>query len=97
MGASDNYYTLKGSDKAELTEHHAQRVNEFRNERGTGGYSGSWAESTGLKVYPKTFDTRDLAYDYLEDAIRKWEPDIAVQFKDDAGVMHWMVGGCHSS
>ncbi len=97
MGAADNYYITAQSDKSSLIEKHNQVVADCRYECGHGGYTGTWAESTGLSIKHLVFETQDEAYEWLEDNIRKWEPDIAVRFKcGEDGELVYMVGGCHS-
>lgn len=96
MGAADNYYITVQSDKSSLIEKHNQVVDAHQYEYGHGGYTGTWAESSGLEVKHRVFETQDEAYDWLQNAIRKWEPDIAVRFKGEDGGLIYMVGGCHS-
>ena len=95
MGAADNYYITAQSDKSSLTEKHNQVVADHQQQLGHGGYTGTWAESTGLVVKHLVFETQNEAYEWLQANVEKWEPDIAVRFKLNDSLVY-MVGGCHS-
>lgn len=72
-------------------------VEQCKYDHGHGGYSGTFAECWDLAISPKKFNNYKEADDYLMNTHDKWEPAIAVLFKDEKGDEYWVIGAWCSS
>lgn len=70
---------------------------------GHAGYTGTFAEVPGVTIVrepgsnsPKTFPTAQAAEQYCEEHAEKWEPALAVRFKDYDGNERWMIAAFSS-
>lgn len=65
---------------------------------GHGGYTGTIAESEGLRFgNHDVFANAEEAREWLDENCEKWGKTIAVQFLSEDGVPYWMFGGIYSS
>lgn len=69
---------------------------ELRYEEGHGGYTGTFAEATGLILTGKQFDDKSAAEEWLNKHAVKWGPALVVRVTDfDAS--YWVIGAWCSS
>lgn len=68
--------------KSELVRKYELLVEEERYEYGNGGYSGTFATLSGIRVLEKTFASRKEASDYVCDNTEKRGPALAVKYQD---------------
>ena len=100
MGAEDVTLVVKGGNQTHVRRKVAEACEEAQYESGHGGYTGTWAEWNGrVTFHNKIFQSRSEAYKYLFDGAnaeqrvcQKWEDAIAVQFRNEAGQLNWLVG-----
>lgn len=98
MGAEDVTLTVKGGNQTHVKRKVAKACEEAQYESGHGGYTGTWAEWNGrVSFHDKIFQSKCEAYNYLfgdseRGVCEKWDDAIAVQFRNEAGQLNWLVG-----
>jgi hypothetical protein len=95
MGAQFNFMTAALIPEAELREKFIAAQAKAGYEHGH-GYSGSWAEASGLSVLDEFFESRDEAEDWLDEHCQKWQDALAVQYSASDGP-RWAIGALCSS
>lgn len=97
MGAEDVTLVVKGGNEKHVKAKVKEACEEAQYESGHGGYTGTWAEWNGrVTFHNKIFKSYDDAYDYLlgfgtNPVCKKWEDAIAVQFRNKASQLNWLV------
>lgn len=66
-------------------------------DNGHSGYTGTMAECPGLQILDITFNNPGDARDYVEQKAQKWDPAIAVRYKNKDGKIYYYVGAWCSS
>jgi hypothetical protein len=94
MGAQLSVYRIPDCPRHELKAKFAEIKAECEHMDGHGGYTGTLAEKSALKITGRVFDTDDEAEEYLEDT-DKWSPAEAVRVNEPTP--HWVIGGNCSS
>ncbi len=79
MGANFNVTSFPAMSKTELEVAFHDYVENQRDEFGSDAYSGTMANSRGLTISAKEFNTYEEAEDWLSDNTQKWGPAIAVK------------------
>lgn len=97
MGAEFNITLLKAKDKAEAVEKGKAKIKQALYDSGHGGYSGTWAECTGVVMTDEVFDTRLKGEEWLRDNAEKWGPMLIVQIVEEGEVPFFMAGAWCSS
>lgn len=93
MGAEYFEYTFPGTlTRNELKKEFVSLVADLRYEYGHGGYTGTFAECSGLTIDSNVFDTISQAREYVDSHARKWGDAIAVKCKDESGKEVWYLG-----
>lgn len=95
MGAIYNEITLGDMTPADLRIEWMTVHDEACYNHGNAGYSGTFAETPGVEVTDKHFDTDAAARDFVESIHEKWDPAMAVRVK--APRRHWYIGAWCSS
>lgn len=93
MGASVEFYKVKAKNVSDLQVKYAELVQDALYDHGHLGYSGSIAESGGLRILTISM-TEDEAEDYIEKNAQKWGDTLAIPVKEKEDV--WVLGGCYS-
>lgn len=84
MGCEFNFAVLDGATtEAEAIEQVKDIIDTCLYEHGHGGYTGSFAECTGVTVSKETFTDFDAAERWLDEHAEKWGDAIIV--KTDQG------------
>lgn len=97
MGACNISMKIKGDKtSAEVRKAFNERQESDREEYGTDSYNGTFSTVHGLKITSLLFDTPQEAYDYLDTKIEKYEPAVAVRFKDKDGSINWEIAAIAS-
>lgn len=101
MGACFEGYTVKADvpPKA-LVKEHDEMIERCKHEYGHGGYSGTFAECSGLEVREECFTDVKEAFDWIAEHHEKWSPSLAVKVINDdpeSPVALWAIGGWMSS
>jgi len=101
MGACFNIATTKEKPTQEWYD---ELIRQAEYECGhAGNYTGSFAEAIGTLGFPttETFASFQDAEEWLGDHAEKWEPALAVPFKDvsedGTNGIHWAIGAWCSS
>ena len=83
MGSQFNGADFDGKlAKNEVISKYNALVEDERYEYGNGGYSGTFATLSGIRVLDKTFASRKEASDYVCDNTEKRGPALAVKYQD---------------
>jgi hypothetical protein len=70
--------------EVELTKKYYQLCDQASYESGHGGYTGTIAESSGMKVRSDLkFQTENDAYEHIDDFAEKWKEAVVVLVKND--------------
>lgn len=96
MGAIFESRTVQACGESELKKAFGEIVQEDEEEYGDDGYTGSFAEATGLSIKNKVFEDRKSAENWIADNSEKWGPAVAVQYKTGSD-WEWLIGGWFSS
>jgi len=97
MGAVFNESIEPGDTPAKLLNRlHEEDIKASQHSYGHAGYSGTFAESSGITVREETFKSLEEARQWVQDNHEKWEPCLAVKvFEHDKAM--WLIGGWMSS
>jgi len=96
MGAEFNLATTKEKPTQDWYDELIRQA-EYQSGH-AGNYTGSFSEAVGKLGFPttETFPNFEAAEEWLGDNAQKWEPALAVPFKDKGGI-HWAIGAWCSS
>lgn len=99
MGAETDETVIIDKGRKALEDQYKNVRDQRAYDHGHGGYSGTFAEATGLFVHhgQEPFPTKEAARDWLDERVRKWGPAQAVRFRADDGVACWYVMALCSS
>lgn len=79
MGACFVEQTFPKSDEATLKSAYSDMHECLTNEHGTGSFNGTFATCRDIRILPDKFDSRDLAFDKLQEIIEKRGNALAVK------------------
>ncbi len=79
MGAEFVCETLKATTRDEAIAEVKQIIEQCLYDYGHAGYTGTFAESDGVKVVEREMKDYDEACDWLIDNCRKWGPVLVVK------------------
>jgi len=96
MGAQYDERIINQCPASELSAEFAKIVDACRYESGHGGYTGTFAESHGVKIVSRNFETIREASEYLNETAEKWGPALAVKAKHNDRPV-WVIGAICSS
>lgn len=82
MGAEFNFEKLNAKTIEDAIEEGAELIEQAAYDYGHAGYSGSFAECTGVKMTAEDFDSEDAAREWLLESAQKWGPMLLVSVKD---------------
>jgi hypothetical protein len=108
VGANDCFFIIKGGNEKHVRREVNKKIKSDMHEYGHGGYTGTFAECRGLDFADvEPFLSFKAAHEFLfgkfskdgkytAGLLKKWEPAIAVEFRNDEGQLNWLVGGIFS-
>jgi hypothetical protein len=79
MGAEYNFEKLKATTKEAALVEGAKMIDQAAWERGHGGYTGSWAECTGVSFVTCPAGVNDIQ-EWLDETAEKWGPMVITEF-----------------
>lgn len=79
MGANYNFTVLKATTPAKAKKEALDLIEDCKYEFGHGGYSGTFAECTGVEMSDKKFQTLKEADAWLDENAQKWGPLVVVK------------------
>lgn len=92
MGAEYNFEKLRATTKVEALAEGKKLIDQAAYEHGHGGYTGSWAECTGVVFVPCTAPLGASVEDWLDETAEKWGPMVVTEVN---GL--WFAGAVCSS
>jgi hypothetical protein len=93
MGCSFNFKTLTSTTDEDAVNEGYGVIDQCKYEDGHGGYTGTFAEASGVKVNNKVkLSTIDEAYDWLNENAEKWGAAIIVKVDG----VYYMGANCSS-
>lgn len=93
MGCIFNFKILAAKTEHEARLEAEQTIQRAAWEHGHGGYTGSFAEATGLRIDRHTPTDATAAEEWLDENAEKWGPAVLVQ---DASGIWYMGANCSS-
>lgn len=94
MGAVFETLRVYKDTREEAREECQRYISDCQWEYGHGGYSGTFAEATGVIFTDRTFTHRENAYDYLIEKAEKWGPAVGVLVDDEEEAYYLFGAWC---
>lgn len=83
MGSQFHTAVFEGNlTKSEVVSRYNSLVEEERYEYGAGGYSGTFATLSGIRVLEEVFPSHQEAENYISENAEKWGSALAVRYRD---------------
>lgn len=93
MGAEFNFEKLKATNAVEARKEGEALIKQAQYDHGHAGYSGSWAECSGVMIMTCGPDvSSDSIEDWLDEHCQKWDPMTLVECDG-----RWYAGAVCSS